>query len=177
MMCKRCQKTLSIYYSKRAKTNYVQCHTGRCLHVREDVYLRQISEVLLQLNIDKNNLKAVYDRISQKYKAVRDYEEKSKKTYTVRLSQLQKAVENAYQDKCMGSISEDLYISSVNKWKAEETELLNKIQSMTSQDKSHGWSLEYLIELAQKSYQLFECSKIHEKREILEILFSTLEGD
>ena len=83
---------------------------------------------------------------------------------------------NAYEDKCLGSISEDMYVSFMDKWKKEEGEILEKIQSTTTRDKSRGWSLEYIIELAQKSYKLFECSKISEKKEILRILFSTLEA-
>lgn len=82
----------------------------------------------------------------------------------------------AYEDKCLGSISEDMYVSFIDKWKKEESEILEKIQSSTLRDKNHGWSLEYIIELAQKSYKLFECSKIEEKKEILRILFSTLEA-
>lgn len=175
--CHHCQRLLSIYYSKRAKTNYIQCHTWRCLHIREDVYLEQISKVLSQLNMEKHDLEAVYEKITQKYKAVREYEQKNKKTYTDRISKLQMAINNAYEDKCLGSISEDLYVSSVAKWKAEESQLLEKIQGMTSQDKSQSWSLNYLLDLSQKAYELFKCSKIHEKREILEILFSTLEWD
>jgi site-specific DNA recombinase len=175
MTCACCGKQLSVYYSKRAKANYVQCHAWRCLHIREEIYLKQISEVLSKLNIDEDSIKEVYERINKKQRELRDYEEKNKKTHTNRLNQIQKAIENAYEDKCMGNILEDTYVSLVDKWKKEETEILEKIQSMTSRDRSHVWSLEYIIELAQKSYKLFECSKINEKREILKTLFSTLQ--
>lgn len=176
MRCSCCGKQLSVYYSKRAKTNYVQCHAGRCLHIREEIYLKQISEVLSKLNIDEASLKDVYQKIQQKQQELRAFEEKSKKTFTNRLEQLKNATHKAYEDKCLGSISEDMYVSLVDKWKKEESEILEKIQSTTTRDKSRGWSLEYIIDLAQKSYKLFECSKISEKKEILRILFSTLEA-
>ena len=176
MRCSCCGKQLSVYYSKRAKANYVQCHANRCLHVRESIYLKQISGVLSNLNIDEDSLKEIYQKIQQKQQELRAFEDKNKKTLINRLEQLKKAAQKAYEDKCLDSISGDIYVSLIEKWKKEENEILEKIQGSTSRDKSHGWSLEYIIELAKKSYKLFECSKISEKKEILRILFSTLEA-
>ena len=75
------------------------------------------------------------------------------------------------------SITKDEYDKKALELRTEQANIKNDLNNIDKADEKFSITLEYLISLASKSYELFKSSKTEEKRQLIKFVFSNFEID
>jgi len=73
-----------------------------------------------------------------------------------------------------GRITQDEYDKKAYELKQRQYELNQKQKQLTQADESFAITVSYLLDLSARAYQLFESSKIEQKRQLINFVFSNL---
>lgn len=174
IQCSCCGKLLSTYYSKKAGYNYIQCHNPACrsIHVKEDDYIQQVADVFKKLRIPEAELQQLSERMSEEHNREQAFYNKSLGNLEARLKEVRGAIKNAYEDKCFSRITASEYDTFVKDWKKEETDLLEQIKDHSKADEDFLITTNRILDLANRTHALFLSSNPHQKRQILNLLFT-----
>ncbi len=72
------------------------------------------------------------------------------------------------------SITKDEYDKKADELRAEQYNIRNKINNFAEADEDFSITLQYLLDVASRSYSLFESSGNDQKRKIIKLVFSNL---
>ena len=86
----------------------------------------------------------------------------------------QTRIERMYEDKLDGSITEDEYNKKRIEYQAAQRELTGKISKLGIADEEYYLTSEYLLQLANRAYDLFISSEPEEKRQLLKLALQNL---
>ena len=74
-----------------------------------------------------------------------------------------------------GRITQDEYDKKAYELKQFQYDLEFKLKQHTEADEKFGITINYLLNLASRAYELFESSKVEQKRQLINFLLSNLE--
>lgn len=171
--CKNCGCTVTPEL-KKGKYVYLRPNSKKgctCKQINETVALEEVEKVLNSMVFPKNTLEQLKSTLKNTIEAKSDYSQ----NYMDKLSNDMKLIEkksdrilNLYIDE---SITKDEY----NKKKEELSVLKDNIQSQITKlneaDDNFEITVEYLLDVASRSYSLFKSSGINVKRKILKLVF------
>ena len=106
--------------------------------------------------------------------AKKDFNTSSVKLLQKNYNDIQKKLDTLLEVRLEQSITKDEYDKKSNALRAELHNIENKMRSHTTADKEFAITLEYLLDLASRSYTLFESSGIEQKRKIINLSFLEL---
>jgi site-specific DNA recombinase len=89
-----------------------------------------------------------------------------------RLTQVHRRLDQAYQDKLDGKISEEFWVRKSAEWQAEELQILASIQSLKAARPERLLDAARILELANKAYFLYVKQPPAEKAKLLKIVLS-----
>jgi len=79
-----------------------------------------------------------------------------------------------YEDKLDGNISEDLYNKKSEEYRLQQQTLRDKISRLGMADEEYYLTSEYLLQLANRAYDLFLSSEAEEKRQLIKLTLQNL---
>ena len=79
-----------------------------------------------------------------------------------------------YEDKLDGIIDERLYDKKSEEYRLKQQELRNKISRLSMANEEYYVTSEYLLQLANRAYDLFLSSEAEEKRQLLKLTLQNL---
>ncbi len=149
-------------------------NTSKKIYVPENLVLDEVTSIFESISVPHDVLLKVTERLQQSHQAEKEYhankiaqlkkEEESLKTKINRL--LDVYLEN--------SISEKMYAENSARLEAQLAAARADIESHEEADTNFKQTLVTAFKLANKASQLFASSKTHEKRELVNFLFSNL---
>ena len=85
---------------------------------------------------------------------------------------LQRRIDAMYVDKLDGNISQDYFEQKSTEWTAEQARILRKIDSSQKANRSYIEEGIKILELSQRAAALYDKQEMHEKRRLLDFVFS-----
>lgn len=175
--CAFCGCSVS-FDKKKGKYIYGCCskYKGDCgaIRVKEQDLLKQIQGIFQSLTIPKYIMTSLRQKLKDGQKAKQRYHKATianvRCEYDSIQTQLDKLLDLALQE----SITQDEYDKKASSLKTRQHELDLKLKAHTQADEKFSMAVSYLIELSSRSAELFEVSKVDQKRELINFVLSNL---
>ncbi|MBF0104948.1 MAG: recombinase zinc beta ribbon domain-containing protein [Deltaproteobacteria bacterium] len=163
---------------KKGKYVYMYCTKSRgpCegLRIREEELLKQVKNVFRSFQIPSDVLEALKTHLTESAKSKKVFHEEA----TVRVRKdydlMQKKLDALLDMRLEGSITRDEYDKKCTALKERQYELNGELSAHTEADESFNMTLSTLLELASRAYELFESSKVDQKRQLINFTLSNL---
>lgn len=91
------------------------------------------------------------------------------------LDQVQNRISRLVDSHLDGKIDGDIYEQKLNEYKKRQQEIISLMANHVDADKASLITVKTVLDLAKRAKELYESSKVDEKRQILNFLFSNLE--
>ncbi|MCB1215554.1 MAG: recombinase family protein [Deltaproteobacteria bacterium] len=163
---------------KKGKYIYLRCtkSKGPCkaVMVREEVIIEQVGEVFKQIHIPENLLSAIEGHLKNSAQAKADYHreaiQKIQHDYN-NTKERQNRLLDLFLDK---SITKDEYDKKALELGQRIQELEDQLTLHNNADEAFNNTVITLLNLASRAYELFESSKVDQKRQLMNFVLSNL---
>jgi hypothetical protein len=91
---------------------------------------------------------------------------------SVQIPSILRKVSDSHLD---GKIDSDIYEQKLNEYKKRQQEIISLMATHVDADKASLITVKTVLDLAKRAKEIYESSKVDEKRQILNFLFSNLE--
>ncbi len=168
-----CKVTAEI---KKERYTYYRCtgFRGKCglPYIREEELGDRLGQILKDIHIPDN----VLFQLQESLLGYKSREEEIRKQQGERLaqrrSQVQRRLDQAYQDKLDGKISEEFWVRKSVEWQAEENQIRASIQGLGVAQPERLLDAARILELANKAYFLYVKQNHAERAKLLKMVLS-----
>ncbi len=161
---------------KKGRYVYYHCtgHKGKCpeKYVREEEMAQQFGEALRAIQMDREVLEWVVTALKESHGDEKRYHDEMIGKLQKEHQKLQDRIDAMYVDKLDGKVSQEFFDRKNNEWRAEQADILRKIEKHQNANYSYMDEGVRLLELIQKAASLYENQEMQEKRRILGFVFS-----
>jgi site-specific DNA recombinase len=143
--------------------------------LREEILTEQIGTVFKKVQVPQDvvdqivhSLKGVHqDKIQFRQEQVEKLNEEKEK--------YSKRVEKIYLDKLDESITEDEYTKFYEQFRSKIADIDTQLSMLQEAEDNYYMSAQYILELANRAFDLFKSSEVQEKRQLIKLVFQNLE--
>jgi site-specific DNA recombinase len=176
--CLHCECSFSPYIKKGhtyIRPNNAKTNCKYCKNINENKVLSQLKNAIQDISIPSDILFEIKDALKKSIEV--EYKE-----YSTIIEQLNLELKNIktktynWNLRCAEdlSITAEERIELLKPLRKRQDEIEVELNQLQQADKKFEMTLDVMLDLASKSYTLFESSRNTEKREILKLLFSNL---
>lgn len=178
----RCAKCGCMYTPEKQKgIVYYHCtgYKGKHNHpwLREDEITNQIAEIYKKIKIPKEVLDDIVESLKNIHKGKAKFSQELYKKLTDEKEKYLKRLDNLYVDKLDGRITNSIYDKFYTEFRSKIDEIDEKLANFQKAEDNYFITVNYLLELANRSYELFLRSKLEEKRLLIKLTLSNLEAE
>ena len=151
-------------------------YRGNCpsIIVKEEVIIEQIKSTIKKLVIPKELLEEFQQHMLASHEAKKQYHNGKIESLNKEYQFIQSKLETLLDMRISQSITENEYDRKASELKQRQYEINEQQKQYTVADEQFAITLSYLINLASRAYELFESSKVAQKRQLLGFLLSNL---
>ncbi len=175
MTCGRCGCSIT---AEIQKNRYIYYHCtgskGKCekAYIREELLEDKLGQVVKKIVIDDAKLEWIKEALKASHVDEKAYHDEMIGKLTLRHKKLQQKLDQAYEDKLEGKITEEFWNRKSEQWIEEQSRILSEIQCHQNANKSYFDEGIKILELASKAYFLYQKQEAPEKRKLLNFLLS-----
>jgi len=176
IICSECGCTITPEMSK-GKYVYYHCTNYHKKHAKSEVeWLReeeltsQFKELLLAFRIPNKVLKWLVDNLNRSHEDEKQYHESVMTNLEREYSKLQTKLVTLYDDRLDQRITIEMYDKKVQEIKDKQEDILEQRKLHSKADKGFYIMASKILELANKSAELFESSEREQKRQLLQFV-------
>lgn len=176
----RCADCGCMITPEKAKDKYVyyHCTQYKGKHgtewLREEDITEQFAQVFKKLQIPQDVLEDITDSLRSVHKGKSEFREQQYKELTKERGRYAKRIENMYLDKLDGSITTDGYDKLYKEFRGKIDEIDSRLARLQKAEDEYYVTAIYLLELANRAYDLFKSSEIEERRQLLKLTLQNL---
>ncbi len=175
--CSHCGCTISTD-RKKNKYNYLSCskYKGNCENkrVNEEKILAQVQDVFDKLKIPEHILKNLVEKLKTSQEAKKEYQNEKLNALQKEYKQIQQKLDFILDKYIDQIINQEEYQRKSKELNEQKTEIGILIEDMHQADKKFAITVEYLLSLTSKASDLFQGSKVEEKRALISFALSNL---
>jgi site-specific DNA recombinase len=180
----RCADCGCMITPEKAKDKYVYYHCTQykgkhnAQWLREEEITEQFAQLFKRIQIPKEVLNDITESLKSIHKGKSELREQQFEALTKEKDRYAKRIENMYLDKLDGRITTDEYDRLYKMFREKIEEIDNRLANLQKAEDNYYLNVNYLLQLANKAYNLFVSSEIEEKRQLLKLLLQnpTLDG-
>ncbi len=171
----KCDDCGCLFTPEKKKKQYVyyHCTEYKGKHgtkwIREEEITRQFSQALDNIKVPQEVAKDICNTLRASHKGKKDYHETMYKQLTSEHQKYTSRIENMYEDKLDGLISQEYYTNKVSGYRSKQNEIQEKLNNLKKADEDYYISAEYILNLANRASALFKSSEPKLKRQILKL--------
>ncbi|MFH1653351.1 MAG: recombinase family protein [Pseudomonadota bacterium] len=175
--CAHCGCTIT---SDLKKEKYVYLHCtkskGPCegKRLREEQVLDQVNDIFKGFQIPDDVLSAIKNHLNKSALAKREYHQEAINRIHSEYNLTQKKLERLLDMRLEVSITQSEYDKKCTQLRDRQDELGEDLRRHTEADEKFNTTLLTLFDLASRAYDLFESSKVDQKRQIINLTLSNL---
>ncbi len=178
----RCSKCGCMYTPEKQKgIVYYHCTGYKGKHndpwLREDEITKQIAEVYKKIKIPKEVLEDIVESLKNIHEGKAKFSQELYKKLTEEKEKYLKRLDSLYIDKLDGRITNSIYDKFYIEFRSKIDEIDEKLANFQKAEDNYFITVNYLLELANRSYELFLSSKLEEKRLLIKLTLSNLEAE
>ncbi|MGD9116130.1 MAG: recombinase family protein, partial [Dehalococcoidia bacterium] len=166
---------------KKGKYVYYHCTEYHGKHgaqwVREEELTEQFARLYKSIQIPKSVVEEITATLRKSHRDKTQFHRTMLESYQREYQKYETRIEKMYEDKLDGSITESEYNKKLKGFRAKQKEIYSKIASLRIADEEYYLTSEYLLQLANRAYDLFMSSEAEEKRQLLQLTLQNLELD
>lgn len=177
--CKHCGR---LYSPELKKNKYVYLRPApvdgcSCKPLTEIELLAVVEDTLKKMYIPAEMLAEIQAVLKTSLNEKISFAEKQIAMLRKRYDEIQNKLDALLDVRLENSITKDEYDKKALELRTEQANIKNDLNNIDKADEKFSITLEYLISLASKSYELFKSSKTEEKRQLIKFVFSNFEID
>ena len=176
--CKECGCTITpemhkghIYYSC---TNYKKVHSQK-FYIREEKLLDPVSEILKNIRLPEKIVHEITEELRKINQTKNEFYQKELLKLKKECEEIEDRISKTFDLLVDGIITKDIYDKKLKEYKEKLAEIEEKMKIYSSQDENFYLTAEIVLNLCNRTYEIFENSEITEKRQILNFLFQNLQ--
>lgn len=172
--CKHCGCSVTPEI-KKGKYVYLRPNSKpdcNCKTITEKDALKVVSKVLKSMQMSDELVSELKSTLANTHNSKKDFNTSSVNMLQRQYNAIQKKLDVLLDIRLEQSITKDEYDKKYNTLRAEQYNIETRMQKFTTADDEFVTTVEYLLDLASRSYSLFESSGIDTKRKILNLVFS-----
>ena len=127
------------------------------------------------MQIPKDVIEEIIASLRMSHKDKSEFHRTLLENYQKEYKKYETRIENMYEDKLDGSITESFYNNKSKEYRSRQKELSEKINRLGFADEEYYLTSEYLLQLANRAYELFMSSEAEEKRQLIKLTLQNLE--
>jgi site-specific DNA recombinase len=178
--CARCGCSVTAEFRKN-KYVYYHCtnYHKNCekIYVNQDELLDTVKEVLNNLIIPQEEVIKTVNALKSTEEAKNKFHDIEVKQIRAELNKLEKRQRMMYEDRLDGNITEDFYLKMFEEYDNKKYDLEFKLNQFSEANTENYITAERILKLCRDALELFESSKMEEKRKILNFVFWNLKLD
>lgn len=145
------------------------------MFVPEKTVLDEIRKVFKSIKIERDILEALTEHLKQSHESEKNYQENAIIELQKESSRIQKKLDRLLDLLLDKSITTDTYDRKCQELKTRQYSINEQIKSYLKADETFKLTVNTVLSIASKAYNLFESSKIEQKRKLISYVFSNLE--
>lgn len=183
LTCADCGCTITFETSKGIV--YGHCTNGKKKHQPKEVLWpkeweieEQVTKLLKSLSVPEKVLPELVQQLKNDHKSKNEYHEQTMSQLKADYDKLESRIVKMWDYFLDGSITQEMYDKKLAEYKKLQGDILLLMEQHSNADESYYVEAAKLLELAHRAYEIYESSKLEEKRELLHYLLqnSKLEG-
>ncbi len=178
IQCAKCGCTITAetkkghtYYSC---TNYKKVHLKR-IYVKEEELLSQVSDLFKKMELPESKIQKITEglkRINESYKV---FSVENTKSLRISFDKIQNRINELTKMRLDKEIDSDFFDTTLKALKAEQNDILGKMQTVSDDDEDYHITLNTVLSLAKRARSIFESSEVMEKRQLLNFVLQNCE--
>ena len=169
---------LSITPEKHKGHIYYHCTQYNGKHgaewLREETITEEIGSVFKRLQIPDWVLEQVVENLNNVHKDKMDFHNKQFDKLTDEHKSITKMMDNLYLDKLKGRITDDEYDKFYQSFREQLAEIDTRLGMLQEAEDNYYITAKYLLELANRAYELFKSSEVEERRQLIKLVLQNL---
>lgn len=145
------------------------------IYVPERVVLDEIRQVFSSIKIERDILEALTDHLKQSHESEKNYQQNAIVELQQESSRIQKKLDRLLDLLLDKSITTDDYDRKCHELRTRQYSINEHIKKHLKADETFKLTVNTVLSIASKAYELFESSKIEQKRKLINYVFSNLE--
>lgn len=164
---------------KKNKYTYLSCtkYHGNCsgMRVREEELIEQIKQAFKQLIVPEDVLADIQERLQKSHESKMAYHNQAINRVQKDYKLIQKQLDVLLDMRIKQSITQSEYDKKAKELKQQQYETEVKLKQYTKADQEFAITVSYLLNLSTRAYELFEFSKVDQKRQLINFALSNLQ--
>jgi len=169
---------LSITPEKQKGHVYYHCTQYNGKHgaewIREEEITSQIGNVFKSFQLPENVSQQIIEALNDTHKSKIDFREEQYKKLTSEHEIYSKRIEKLYIDRLDGRITEDQYDKFYQSFREQLSDIDTRLAMLQEAEDNYYITAKYLLDLANRAYDLFVSSEVEEKRQLIKLVLQNL---
>ena len=145
------------------------------VYVPEKVVLEEIRRIFMLIRMDKDILKVITEHLKKSHEAEKEYQINSINKLQMENTQIQVKLDRLLDLLLDKSITTDDHDKKCHELKSRQYQINEQIKKHLKADETFKLTVNTVFSIASMAYELFESSKIEQKRKLINYVFSNLE--
>ena len=145
------------------------------VYVPEKIVLEEIRNVFKSIKIDEDILEAITEHLKESHDSQKDYQRNAIKELQNESSSIQVKLDRLLGHLLVKRITTDEYDKKCQELKTRQYNINDQIKKHLKADETFKITVNTVFSIANMAYELFESSKIEQKRKLINYVFSNLE--
>ncbi len=176
LRCGQCG--LSITPEKQKGHVYYHCTQYNGKHgaewLREEEITKQIGNVFKGLQLPEDTLHQIIEALNTTHQSKMDFQNKQFDKLTKDRTTTTNMMDNLYLDKLKGRITDDEYDKFYQSFREQLSDIDTRLALLQEAEDNYYITAKYLLDLANRAYDLFESSELEEKRQLIKLVLQNL---
>ncbi len=169
---------LSITPEKQKGHVYYHCTQYNGKHgaewLREEEITNQIGRVFKNLQLPEDTLRKVVETLNSTHQNKMDFQNKQFDKLTKERTVTTNMIDNLYLDKLKGRITDDEYDRFYQSFREQLSDIDTRLALLQEAEDNYYITAKYILDLANRAYDLFVSSELEEKRQLIKLVLKNL---
>jgi site-specific DNA recombinase len=132
-------------------------------------------DYLDRIQLPDDLIAKITDYLKKSFESEQEFYKQTHENLRKELDQIQHRISRLVDGHLDGKIDGDIYEQKLKEYKTRQLELTSLMAAHVDADKASLITVKTVLDLAKRAKEIYESSKVDEKRQILNFLFSNLE--
>ncbi len=173
--CGKCKRAVSPFQARN--TVYLRCANNKCLNANtaESLILDGVTADVTYVDVPEEWIDQVIAELRNRHDNQQLYFTQNIEQTRNEYDKIKGKMRKIYHDLLDGRITQDMHDEIANELEGRQQELNDRLKLLTSDNKSFQVTASYLLDLAQRSAELFRTSDEALQQKLLEYVLSNIE--
>ena len=144
-------------------------------YIAEFELLKPIGKLLRSIQLNDKQKQDIVEGLRTMNEAKTEFTKQSLENLQTEYNRIEKRISRLVDAHLDGSITHDIYTKKINEYQERKQEIIDEMQKYQNADENYYITINTVLNLAQRAYEIFERSEIDEKRQFLNSLFLNMQ--